>query len=265
VKEQKKTLFFFLLALALSCPNVVNSSPDYSKNPVLFVHGHGMFAGCWSAMVSYLTKFGYPDIYLRAIQLMPNDGPNIVAAEEQIAPAVEQFLEEINSFLSAGHSDISVKTKVDLVSHSMGSMSSRWYAARVRPDRVRVWISLGGANHGSDALCGFPDLGAEDLCPAYAESEKESCVQYVLNGAPYCPDVDETPYGMGDDAPGVDRIRPAHGGKIFYVTLRTSPDKWVKPENSVVLDGCGGVDQMLSDPQVMALVRVILGIPFPDK
>jgi hypothetical protein len=62
---------------------------------------------------------------------------------------------------------------------------------------VRIWLSLGGANHGSNVLCGWSEPGAQDLCPAYAKNPKESFVQYLLNGEPYLGDIDETPMASG--------------------------------------------------------------------
>ena len=178
-----------------------------------------------------------------------------------------------------------LKTNVDLISHSMASLSARWYAARVRPDRVRLWLSLAGANHGTNVLCELSGEGADDCCPAYADNTKVSLIQYVLNGAPHVADVDETPYGIGKDSLGVCSILPDQHRKILYITLRTSPDKCIKPENSPILDGAGGLMtmiseqvqaketspgnllmtngvghlQMLSDGDTMQLVKMILG------
>jgi pimeloyl-ACP methyl ester carboxylesterase len=261
-------------------------APDFTKTPIFFVHGYGLSASSWNTMISSLTDAGYPPEYLEAIQLVPDDGANIPAAEDQIALAIEAFLDSINTFLAANYPNIPLKTKVDLVSHSMGSLSSRWYAARVRPDRVHKWISLAGANHGTNDLCGRPSEGADDSCPAYAKNEQESYIQYQLNGAPYVADVDETPFGIGDDSSGVTVLPPDQTRRILYVTIRTSPDIWIDPEDSVILDGAGGVeisipadlpatmtsegnflmtngvghDAMLSDPDTVRLVRIILSV-----
>jgi len=277
-------LALLLFVFYFSAIVFAQAAPDYTKTPAFFVHGHSLNASNWATMISYLTDAGYPTEYLEAIQLVPNNGANIPAAEEQITPAIETFLDSINTFLAANYPDIPLKTKVDIVSHSMGSLSSRWYAARVRPDRVHKWISLAGANHGTNDLCSFPDPGADDLCPAYAENEQESFIQYQLNGAPYVADVDETPYGIGQDSAGVVSVPPDLNRKILYVTVRTSPDIWIDPEDSVIMDGTGGVqipipgdlpatmtsegnflmtngvghDPMLADPETMRLVKIFL-------
>ena len=277
-------IIIFVFAFYFSAIVFAQAAPDYTKTPVFFVHGYGLSASSWNTMISSLIDAEYPPEYLEAIQLVPDDGANIPAAEDQIALAIEAFLDSINTFLAANYPNIPLKTKVDLVSHSMGSLSSRWYAARVRPDRVHKWISLAGANHGTNDLCGFQGGGVDDSCPAYAENEQESFIQYQLNGAPYVADVDETPYGIGDDLSGVTVLPPDQTRRILYVTIRTSPDIWIDPEDSVIMDGTGGVqipipgdlpatmtsegnflmtngvghDPMLSDPDTMRLVKIIL-------
>jgi len=61
-------------------------------------------------MITELINSGYPPEYLEAIQLVPNNGPNIPAAEEQIAPAIETFLDSINTFLAANYPEIPLNT-----------------------------------------------------------------------------------------------------------------------------------------------------------
>jgi pimeloyl-ACP methyl ester carboxylesterase len=276
-----------LLVPYLTTIVLAEAAPDYTKTPVFFVHGHGVNADVWDTMIADLVAYGYPIEFLEAIQLIPNNGANIPAAEEQIAPAIETFLDSINTFLASNYPDIPAKRKVDLVSHSMGSSSSRWYTAKVRPDRVHKWISLAGANHGTDFACsGLPDTdpSRDDMCPAYAESESESFFQFNLNGAPFVADVDETAYGIGDDLSGVTVVPPDQTRRILYVTIRTSPDHLLDPDDSPVIDGAGGVqlpipgdlpatmtsegnflmtngvghDPMLTDLETMRLVKIIL-------
>ena len=239
------TIRLLCSALILGCVTSSGDSPDYNRTPILFVHGYGSYANCWDPMIKYLVRSGYPREYLKAIQLYPNTGSNIDAAENQIAPAIEKQLETINTLIKKGYPSVSPKKKIDLISKSMGALSSRWYAARVRPDRVRIWLSFGGAHHGTDVLCGYSDQGANDCCPAYAKTPKESIVQHTLNGSPSKADVDETPYGLGKDSPGVNSIPPDNARSILYVSIRTSPDKWIKPEDSPILDGAGGLSVLI--------------------
>lgn len=283
----------YRLDVVVESDNVLSSSgfsftvSQFARIPVFFVHGHGMESTSFNTMLTYLEQqTGYPPQLLRTIDLVPNNGANIDAAEDQIQPAIEQFLIDVNSYLSDNHPGVPTKSQVDIISHSMGGLSSRWYAARNRPDRVRKWISLAGANHGS-SVSAFADEstpGEEDMYPAFAVNETESYIQYQLNGAPG-PDIDETPYGLGTDTAEVAVIAPDSTRSILYITIAATPDdSWIEPDSSVQLDGAGGVpvtippslpaivvsegnfqmtndighDPMLSDPDTIELVSIVL-------
>lgn len=236
-----------VVAAALAGCNLLSAGAgeDYGKTPVLFVHGRGLSSHSFSAMIEGLRARGYPPSFLRAIDLVPNDAPNIRTAEQQIAPYVERFLDEVNAQLRQSGQSLPPKTRVDIVAHSMGSVSSRWYAAKLRPDRVATWISIAGPNHGSNPNCpGLPGSGKEDLCPAYARTPEQSFVQFHLNG-PLGSDRDETPYGIGADAPSKRRVPPDDRRRVLYVTLRTPNDEFIVPNDSTVLDGAGGAELRL--------------------
>ncbi|MFW6180750.1 MAG: hypothetical protein ACOC8N_03290, partial [Spirochaetota bacterium] len=127
--------------------------------------------------------------------------------------------------------------------------------------------------------------GEQEMYPAFAENETESLVQYTLNGAPDAADVDETPYGLGADSPGAASVPPDETASILYATIAaTPPDQWIQPDDSVQVDGAGGVpvdlpadleatelsdgnfqmtngighDPMLSDQDTMRLVLILL-------
>jgi hypothetical protein len=78
------------------------------------------------------------------------------------------------------------------------------------------------------------------LCPALAGSPELSLVQFTLNGAPG-PDVDETPFGFGEDHVLVERVPPDRRRNVLYVTMRLRDDEYVRPEESVVVEGAGGL------------------------
>lgn len=261
ISAKKMALLLMLgmpMPLISSC-NVMSAgaADDYTKTPVLFVHGRGLSASSFSTMIKALRSRGYPSSFLRAIDLVPNDGPNVPAAEKQIAPFVARFLAEVNADIARHGRGVPLKTKIDIVAHSMGSVSSRWYAAKLRPERVNTWISIAGPNHGSSPNCpGLPRSGKADLCPAYARTEQESYVQFHLNGAPGS-DVDETPYGAGADSPAKKRVPPDEDRRILYLTLRTPADEFIVPNDSTVLDGAGGVDLRL--PRFLPLLETSPG------
>jgi pimeloyl-ACP methyl ester carboxylesterase len=216
------------------------AAPDYARAPVLFVHGHGMDGSSFEPLMQHLAGTGYPRAFLAAPAIPSMEVGNQRAAETAIAHAVERLLAAASAAArAAGRADL-VHAKIDIVAHSMGALSSRWYATKVRPDRVRTWIALAGANHGTTALCPFRDLGARDSCPAFARSPRLNPLQAALNGGHDAP-ADESPFGLGRDAARVASVRPTPERGIAYYTVRLDPDEWIRPANSALLDGSGGL------------------------
>lgn len=228
-----------LLAGCAPCAGRTAALPaDYAKTPVLMVHGSGLSRRTWRPMIDHLEGHGYPPSYLSAVDLKPNNGSNIRAAETFIAPAVERLLRASAS--DAQKSGRRPPGKVAIVAHSMGAVSSRWYSAKMRPDRVRTMITIAGSNHGTSALLGIPGDGNREMVPPFASSVDESAVQVALNGTAENP-IDETPHGIGLDRKGVHSIRPNADREILYLTIRIASDRWIQPESSAVLDGAGGL------------------------
>ncbi|MGH7453937.1 MAG: Calx-beta domain-containing protein, partial [bacterium] len=230
-----------VLNIFLVCiPAIAQAPPDYSRTPVLFVHGHGLDSGTWQAMINDFITNGYPPEYLFGVDLIPNNGANVRAAEMFIAPAAESLLvRAARAARSAGYTG-PPPDRLNIIGHSMGGVSSRWYAAKLRPDRVRTWIALAGANHGTNSLCPFGDEGAREMCPAFATDPVQNKVQIDLNGTTVAP-IDETPYGVGMDQPAIVRIPPDITRRILYYSIRIDPDVFIKPESSAIIDGAGGV------------------------
>lgn len=233
---------FLALAMALSACE----SGDYSRAPVVFVHGNGLNSRSFDDMRVAMQVAGYPKSYLAAIDLDPSYNlSNITAAESQIAPFIDKVLRRANSRRAA--KGLPEVTRVDLVTHSMGGMSTRWYIKFINADRVRSWISIAGPNHGSGWGCPGPTGSAKsEVCPPYAANEADSEFQFKLNGLPG-PDVDETPFGLGSDTPGVERQSPSAARNIVYLTIRIRDDEYILPSDSTIIDGAGGVSFETSD------------------
>lgn len=218
---------------------------DYTKTPVMMVHGSGLTTGSFTEMIAAFLSGGYPPEYLFAIPLVPQDGANGCAATDQIAPAVETLLAAAGAAATAAGQPENAPTKIDFVAHSMGALSSRWYTAKLRPDRVRTWVALAGANHGTNALCGFSGDGNVEMCPAFATSTAESELQVLINGTPAAP-LDTSPFGLGADPEGVAQVPPDTARSILYYTVRIDPDVFIKPEASGTLAGAGGATLTLT-------------------
>jgi pimeloyl-ACP methyl ester carboxylesterase len=237
-----KRLYPFLALLAGCSPPAGNTGHvdlDYTRTPVLFIHGSGLNHETWTPMIEYLERQGYPPAYLLAIDLVPNHGSNVRAAESFVAPSVERLVSEASAESEASGRPRALN-KVAIVAHSMGAVSSRWFAAKIAPESVRTLITIAGANHGTSALRGHSGAGNLEMVPPFAASAEEGAIQVALNGTPENP-IDETPYGMGRDRAGVSTVQPVNGREILYVTVRLSHDRWIKPASSALLDGAGGV------------------------
>ena len=200
--------------------------PDYSKTPVLFVHGAGLTSKTWNKMIKYLISIGYPSQYLEAVDLIPRHGSNKQAASEFIKPAVEKLLKQATITAQQAGYQGEAPLKLDIVSHSMGAVSSRLYTTKIHPDRVRTWISIAGSNHGTNALCPFlyEGEGNREMCPAFASGTDESDIQVLLNGTSHEP-IDETPFGIGYDKNIVRQIPTDETRHILYLTIRIEPDR----------------------------------------
>jgi pimeloyl-ACP methyl ester carboxylesterase len=245
----KEFLFAAILIACLGIPSsganlrfveVSTAIRDYARTPVLFVHGYGMDSSIWQTMITRLMSLGYPREYLGAVEIAPNRMANIEAAQAIIKPKAISLLGDARALARRVGFSGEGPLRLDIVSHSMGAVSSRYFAAKLHPELVRTWIALAGANHGTDVLCSRSDDSAKEMCPAFATSLQESVVQVALNGTPSAP-VDETPFGLGVDRTGIDSIVPDPARSILYITVRIEPDEWIKPEHSAVLDGAGGV------------------------
>src|SRR5882672_10724546 len=153
----------FLLGLAWGSAD--NSEPpDYARTPVLFVHGHGLSSADWRPLIEYLAANGYAREYLHGVDIVPNTMANAEAARSVIAPAADSLLARAKSAAQRAGYRGELPRRLDVVSHSMGAVSSRWYAAKLRPDLVRTWIGLAGANHGTESLCSWRDEASREMC-----------------------------------------------------------------------------------------------------
>ncbi|MET9324859.1 triacylglycerol lipase [Streptomyces sp. NPDC003038] len=162
-------------------------------DPVVFVHGWNSDGSTWQTMADRFRTEGWPAGHL---------DPWTYNFTQSNATTAEQLAEEIERVL-----DATGAAKVDLVTHSMGALSSRYYLKNLGgTSKVDAWVSLGGPNHGTQTAywCG----GAPCI-----EMRPGSAFLSSLNS--------------GDETPGSPR----------YATWGSPCDSIINPANSVALDG----------------------------
>ncbi|MFI8817934.1 MULTISPECIES: esterase/lipase family protein [unclassified Streptomyces] len=215
-----------LIALALgflSTP-VSSAEPRSSHNPVIFVHGYNADPGVWGSLKADFRGDGYNDNELFSWGYDTHQSVNEVLAA--------RFQDYLNGVLRQTGAQ-----QVDLVSHSFGSLPSRWYVKfGGGTDTVAHWISLGGPNHGTYTAwaCATWDQACRDMSPG-------SYVQKQL--------------AAGDETPGT----------VKYATFWSHCDEVINPDNSVALGGATNINagclkhnELLGDEGVSRDVRAFL-------
>ncbi|MFJ8085388.1 alpha/beta fold hydrolase [Streptomyces sp. NPDC096205] len=183
-----------LLALTASTPaTAAQPTHDAPTNPVLFVHGWGGTGARWDTMVDWFKADGWPDDYLHTWTYDFHQ-TNLNTAKE-IAAEVDKLLAATGA------------SQVDIVSHSMGGVSSRWYLKYLGGSpKVESWVSLGGPNHGTQNADKCSDVSCSEI-------RVDSDFLTALNS--------------GDETPATPR----------YATWWSACDTVVNPRTSVLVAG----------------------------
>ncbi|MDH6465520.1 triacylglycerol lipase [Micromonospora sp. A200] len=164
-----------------------------SSNPILFVHGWNSSASTWNTMISRFQADGWPSSRLRAFSY--NTSQSNATTAQQVGQEVDKLLASTGA------------TKVDIVTHSMGGLSSRYYLKNLGGGgKVDRWVSLGGPNHGTSSA---------NACYSTACTEMRIGSTFLAN------------LNSVDETPGV----PAYG------TWRSNCDGVINPVDSTVLAG----------------------------
>ncbi|MFD7975360.1 esterase/lipase family protein [Streptomyces sp. NPDC059071] len=162
-------------------------------DPIVFVHGWNSDGATWRTMADRFQADGWPADHLDRWTY---------DATQSNATTAARLAEEIDRVLRRTGA-----TKADLVTHSMGGLSSRYYLRNLEGTaKVDAWVSLAGPNHGTDAArwCG----GAP-------------CVE-MRPGSEFLNSLN-----AGDETPGSAR----------YATWRSPCDLIISPRDSVALSG----------------------------
>jgi triacylglycerol lipase len=189
-----------------------------TSNPILFMHGYNGDAANWNTMADRFSADGWPASHLDRWSY---------DSRQSNATTAQQLSAEVDRLLAATGA-----TKVDIVSHSMGGLSSRYYLKNLGGTaKVDAWVSLGGPNHGTDSANSCFDT---------------SCTEMRI-GSGFLTDLNS-----GDESPGSPR----------YATWWSPCDTVINPDSSVSVSGatntrtaCLSHMGLLSDATVYAQTR----------
>ncbi|WP_327168048.1 triacylglycerol lipase [Streptomyces subrutilus] len=194
------------------------------RNPVVLVHGYNADPGVWGSLREDLRAAGYADSELFSWGYDTHRSVN-----EVLAGQLGAYVEEVRRQTGAA--------RVDVVSHSFGSLVSRWYVKfGGGTATVGHWVSLAGPNHGTSTAwaCALWDQACRDMTPG----------SYVVKNL-----------AAGDETPGA----------VKYATFWSDCDEVVNPDSSVPLAGavntpvgCLDHNALLGDDATSAGVRAFL-------
>lgn len=209
-----------LVAAALIVPLTSATAHADEPDPVVFVHGFSGKGDQFSSMTANFKENGYADDQLHVF------GHDSFRSNTTIAGQLSEFIDGVLAETGA--------SKVDIVTHSMGGLSSRHYIKELGGvDRVDDWVSIGGPNNGT-AIASF--------CDGLITSCKE-----MRSGSDFL-----TELNSGDPTPG----------DVTYTTFRSPCDLIINPIDSTIIDGadnretsCLGHIGMISDGGVIEDVR----------
>lgn len=189
-----------------------------ARDPILFVHGWQGGAGNWDYMWGRFLGAGY------SAGEMARFSYDSSQSNKDIALEVKAQVDALRARTGAA--------KVDIITHSMGGLNSRWYLNNLDGlGFVDDWVSLGGPNHGTDVANGCADASCVEMRPG-------SAFLAELN--------------RGDETPG----------QVKYGTWWSPCDEIINPDQSTILSGatntqtlCLGHLALLSSSPVFEGVR----------
>lgn len=216
---RRPVLLAALVAVAALLP--APSQAATAKRPILFVHGWNSSASTWDTMVANFKGAGYTDAELFRWSYNTSQSNKITA--QDIATRVDTIRSQ------------SGWDRVDVIAHSMGSLSSRYYLKSLGGDlKVDDWVSLGGPNHGTDTA---------NFCT------QTSCIEMRI-GSTFLAELN-----AGDESPGT----PS------YATWWSPCDTVINPDSSVSVSGatntktlCISHSALTTDSKVFAAVRDVV-------
>jgi triacylglycerol lipase len=210
----RRLALMLVLSISLAVPAVASA-----HDPILFVHGWNSNSSTWNTMISRFKADGWTTAELNNWSY--NYSQSNATTASQIATKVNQILAATGA------------TKVDLISHSMGGLSTRYYIKNLGGGpKVDDFVSLGGPNHGTNTAY---------FCFSTACSEMRPGSTFLKN------------LNAGDETPDVG---------VNWLTWWSPCDEVINPDSSVALTGatntqtaCMSHSSLHEDATVYAQVR----------
>jgi triacylglycerol lipase len=186
-------LFALLSFVTIFTPSGEQTTASH-VDPILFVHGYTSNASTWNTVISRFQADGWESNRLFAYTFSSTQ------SNATVAQAVAQRVSEIKAATGAA--------KVDIITHSMGGLSSRYYLKNLGGTaHVDEWVSLAGPNHGTTWA-----YGCFFFSPCNQMIPGSSFLNQLNSG-------DETP------------------GAVRYGTWWSSCDELINPDTSTILSG----------------------------
>lgn len=181
-------------AVAVACLASLGGAAGASAHdPILFVHGWNSSGSTWNTMIAKFKADGWTTAELNSWSYNTSQSNATTAA---------QVRDKVDSILAATGA-----TKVDLISHSMGGLSTRYYVKNLGGDaKVDEFVSLGGPNHGTDTAWACFQTSCTEMRPGST---------FLAN------------LNAGDETPGL----------VNYRTWWSPCDEVINPDSSVALSG----------------------------
>ncbi|MEU1179035.1 alpha/beta fold hydrolase [Streptomyces sp. NPDC005820] len=184
-----------LLSLSFSAP----TAQAATHNPVVFVHGISSSSSSWDDWVADFKADGYTSAELDAWTY---------SWSQSNATTASQLATEIKNVLARTGA-----SKVDVVVHSMGALSARYYLKNLGgTSYVDDFVSVAGVNHGTSAA-------------SWCSWLYTSCAEMVT-GSSFL-----TALNSGDETPG----------SVSYATYWSNCDAAIDPDSSALLSGATNV------------------------
>ncbi len=209
----------FALALSLALLAPTGQSSANHVDPILFVHGYTGNASAWDTMKARFQADGWESNRLFAYTF------SSTVSNATVAQDIANRVNQIKAATGAA--------KVDIITHSMGGLSSRYYLKNLGGTaNVDDWVSLGGPNHGTTWA-----YGCFFFSPCNQMIPGSSFLNQLNSG-------DETP------------------GAVNYGTWWSPCDELINPDTSTILSGatntqtaCISHSSHLTNTTVYAQVR----------